>query len=72
MSNLHFCFLMGERERGSHDSLAVNLPVLGKLEVTQHPRTRQNGAPGRGLLRNPDGDIALKTPKMSGTVIGIR
>lgn len=47
---LTFCSFMGEREKGSHDSLAVNCPVWAKLEMIQDPKHPKN----RGSSRHGD------------------
>lgn len=47
MSNLLSGFFLWRRERRSHDSLAVNSPVWGKLEMIQYPKYRKNGGSSR-------------------------
>lgn len=61
MSNSLSAFFMVER--GSHDSLAVNCPVWGKLEMIQCLKyQRMEEALGRGLLQEPRQGYAFMLP----------
>ena len=58
-SNSLSAFLWG-RERGSHDSLAVNCPVWAKMEIMHYPNTRRTEeAPSRGLGGGLDSGLGV-------------